>query len=354
MPGDRGRKERLFRAAVTAFASLTRPSRNEIAQLEDLTLPLYEHVSVEGRRFAAAVLSEVRNPPVALVRRLAEESVDIAAPLLLRSRALADVDLIALIGRHGLAHARVVARRQNLNSTIAQLVRALTRSQPRPVGADETPPRSPPMKPALSAAREPEAVPPRPVVDPGEPRTPGQSAEATREQLRAMMIPAVQRESPPAPVVPRRETLDAMFQYGPRPGVYAKLRDSALTGVDAFFHTALADVLDIDMTRARAIAAAETGFADLMAALKFVELGEDQAFVVMAALHPQKFGHGEAIRLVLERYRLLHPEAAADRVRGWREASFAAAVRPEAHPTALPSPANSRGRPVFGKALKAS
>ena len=79
MPGDRGRKERLFRAAVTAFASLTRPSRNEIAQLEDLTLPLYEHVSVEGRRFAAAVLSEVRNPPVALVRRLAEESVDITA-----------------------------------------------------------------------------------------------------------------------------------------------------------------------------------------------------------------------------------------------------------------------------------
>ena len=31
--GDRGKKERLFRAAITAFCSLTRPSRNEIAKL---------------------------------------------------------------------------------------------------------------------------------------------------------------------------------------------------------------------------------------------------------------------------------------------------------------------------------
>ena len=35
---DHGKAERLFRAAVTAFCSLTRPSRREIAQLEDLTL----------------------------------------------------------------------------------------------------------------------------------------------------------------------------------------------------------------------------------------------------------------------------------------------------------------------------
>ena len=40
-------------------------------------------------------------PPAALVRRLADESVDIAAPLLIRSKVLSDVDLIALIGRHG-------------------------------------------------------------------------------------------------------------------------------------------------------------------------------------------------------------------------------------------------------------
>lgn len=360
VPGDRGKKERLFRAAVTAFASLTRPSRKEIAQLEDLALPLYDHVSVEGRRFVAAVLSELKNPPLALVRRLAEESVDIAAPLLLRSRALSDVDLIALIGRHGLPHARVVARRQNLNPTITQLVRALTRSQTRVVATDDASQRSLPMKPALSAPFEPLAPLPRQAPEPEKTHAPGEKAEQVRDQLRAMMEPAAEVSSHMSDNLPRapsqqRETLDATFQYGPRPGTYAKLRDTALTGVVALFHTALADALEIDMIRARAITAAVTGFADLMAALKYLELTEDQAFVVIAALHPQKFGHGEAIRLLLERYRLLHPEAAADKARGWREASFAAAIQPELRPTVLPSPANGRGRPVaFGKALKAS
>ena len=117
--------ERLFRAAVSAFCSLTRPSRREIAQLEDLALPLFEFVSVESKRYVAAALSECPYPPAALVRRLCDESVDIAAPLLIRSTALSDIDLIALIGRHGFGHARAIGRRRSLNPTIARLVAAL-------------------------------------------------------------------------------------------------------------------------------------------------------------------------------------------------------------------------------------
>ena len=130
---DHGKPERLFRAVVTAFCSLTRPSRREIAQLEDLTLPLYDSVSTEARRFVAAALSECQNPPAALVRKLADEPVEIAAPILLRSNALTDIDLIALIGRHGIGHARVIACRPQLNPTIGQLVRALTKAANRPV-----------------------------------------------------------------------------------------------------------------------------------------------------------------------------------------------------------------------------
>ena len=100
--GETLKAERLFRAAVSAFCSLTRPSRREIAQLEDLTLPLFDFVSVESRRYVAAALSECQYAPATLVRRLADETVDIAAPLLIRSNALSDIDLIALIGRHGL------------------------------------------------------------------------------------------------------------------------------------------------------------------------------------------------------------------------------------------------------------
>src|SRR5207342_2777420 len=75
---------------------------------------------------------ECANPPAALVRRLADEPVAIAAPVLLRSNALTDIDLIALIGRHGVGHARVVGRRPGLNPTIALLVGALLKSARRP------------------------------------------------------------------------------------------------------------------------------------------------------------------------------------------------------------------------------
>ncbi|WP_051913902.1 DUF2336 domain-containing protein [Nitratireductor basaltis] len=118
----RNNAERIFRAAISAFCCLPRPSRKEVQQLDDLTLGLYEAVSVSGLRFASSALSDCSPAPGGLVRRLCNESVDIAAPLLLRSPLLGDPDLIALIGRHGAGHARAIARRDSLNPVIAQLI----------------------------------------------------------------------------------------------------------------------------------------------------------------------------------------------------------------------------------------
>jgi uncharacterized protein (DUF2336 family) len=332
---DRGRQERLFRAAITAFCSLTRPSRNEIAMLEDLTLPLYDKVSAEARRFVAAALSEAEYAPVALVKKLAEESVDVAAPLLLRSRALTDVDLIALIGRRGIAHARIIARRKNLNPTIANLVKALNRSELRAVSS-ETIKGDKPMKPVTAVTAE---------ATPATVRQPDAAAEAVRERLRAMMKPST-------PDVPG--WVAAEFEPGPRPGSYERLKGAALTGTRELFQTALADALGIAFRQAQGLTARSTT-SDLLHALKFLELPEEHAFVIVAALHPLDFGHAEAIRLFLRRYHLIHREAAADRVRGLREATLAAALKPEPAPTVLPHlPANSPGQPGFGKTLKAS
>jgi uncharacterized protein (DUF2336 family) len=336
--GDRGKKERLFRAAITAFCSLTRPSRNEIAKLEDLTLPLYDGVSVESRRFVAAALSEVEYPPTTLVKRLAGESVDIAAPLLLRSKALSDVDLIALIGRHGIRHARVIARRRDLNKTIADLVKALNRSELRAVTSDATA-KEQPMKPATVHV----------VAEPVETvaRVPGAAAEAVREKLRAMMKSTVAANTP--------DWVATEFDHGPKPGIYERLKGTALTGVRELFQTALADALGIDFRRAKALTG-RSATSDLLHALKALDLPEESAFVIAAAIHPADFGHAEAIRLFFQRYHLIHREAAADRLRGWKEATLATALKPEPAPTALVhQPANSPGKPVaFGRALKAS
>lgn len=301
---DAGRAERLFRAAVSAFCSLTRPSRREVVQLEDLALPLFDAVSVEARRYVAAALSECHPAPPALVRRLADEAIDIAAPLLMRSRALSDVDLVALVGRHGLPHARAIARRDGLNPVIGKLVEALEAMAVS--GNDEltSPEQLSEDEPAMHD-REQMAVVGR--------AAPGTNAENTRQQLRSMML-AAHRDG-------NTKTAPLLSQTAE-----AKLRETALTGNLAFFQTALADALDIDFRIAKSIAEA-SGYAALMAALRVLDISEDRAFVIAASIRPGLFTHAETIRLFLERYRLMHREAAADALRGWKAESIALSMR---------------------------
>ncbi|MER9880466.1 DUF2336 domain-containing protein [Mesorhizobium sp. M0118] len=294
---ESGKAERLFRAAVSAFCSLTRPSRREIAQLEDLTLPLFDNVSVESRRYVAAALSECEYAPAALVRRLCQERVDIAAPLLIRSRALSDVDLIALIGRHGLPHARAIARRKDLNQTIADLIKVLERP---------TLVRSQQPEATANAASENAEV----VAGNASRQEASDAAETVRRRLRSMM---------------RAESGTAIGPFV-EPQTYVKLRETALTGNAAFFQTALADALEVDFSTARTLTASHN-YAPLLTALRALDLSEDKAFLITAAIYPTAFPHPQAIRIFLDRYRLLHREAALDGLRAWKADTVSKIVR---------------------------
>ncbi len=310
---ESGKGERLFRAAISAFCSLPRPSRREIAQVEELTLSLFDGVSVESRRFVAAALSECEYPPAALVRRLCEEPVDIAAPLLIRSRALADIDLIALIGRHGLPHARAIARRKDLNPAIAHLIRAME----RPALVRTCAPASEERLVATPSAE--------PADKAGEaPNISGEAAEAVRQQLRTIMA---------------GDQNDAAANINtPGGSTYARLRETALTGNAAFFQTALADALELDFATARSIT--RTGsYSSLLVALRALDLGEDRAFLIVVAVFPRLFPHPEAIRIFLDRYRTLHPDVARKKVNEWKAAQLAQALHEIVH-----TPANSAER----------
>ena len=57
-PNEAGKSEKLFRAAISAFCSITRPTRREVAQLEDLVLPLFDSVSADSRRYVARARGE--------------------------------------------------------------------------------------------------------------------------------------------------------------------------------------------------------------------------------------------------------------------------------------------------------
>lgn len=286
---EAGKGERLFRAAVSAFCSLTRPSRRDALQLDDLTLPLFEDVSVETRRYVAAALSECEVVPPNLLHLLCNEPVDISAPLLVRSRALSDADLIALIRKHGLPHAQAISRRPGIGPALAHLIST--------VASEATAP-DPDVGARLAIESTPE---PRPGQAPR-----GSASEAMRNRLRMMMRPEADLPA----------NLDVSIAP-PAPAFYAKLRDTALTGNPEFFHTAFADAMKVNVRTARALLENKSD-SQLLAALKALELSEEQAFLVLCAATPARFAHAETIRLFLERYRSLSVETARERVRGWK------------------------------------
>ncbi|WP_144860590.1 hypothetical protein [Mesorhizobium sp. J18] len=265
--GEGGKAERLFRAAVSAFCSLPRPSRSEIVQLDDLTLPLLDCVPADARRFAAAALSECESVPPGLLRRLANEPVEISEPLLVRSRALRDIDLIALIGRHGLPHARAIARRPGLNPAIADLVRALI------AHAD------------------------KPKQDEAAGRRKGMAEEAVRERLREMMR-----------ATDGDEKAASADQNAGEPS-YDELRRAALSGDASRLRTVLAKALGLDHEQARRLLTASS-YLDLMTGLRAIGLETEQAFLLTAAAFPAYFGHSQAVRLFVERFERMEPGAA--------------------------------------------
>ena len=225
-------------------------------------------------------MSESRYAPAELIRRLADESVDIGAPLLIRSPVLTDVDLIAFIGRHGAPHARAIRRRPALNPAIVRLVDMLLVS------------------------------------------TPKATAATTREQLREIMRSDARSEAAPAEPAPTEcVAADASGK------AYARMLATVFHPNPALFQTALADALDIAFDRAGQIVSAPH-YSELMLALRALEFSEEQAFLICAAAYSQAVGDRNAVSLFLGRYRQSSIELAAGRLDAWRNEK-AIADRPE-------------------------
>jgi Uncharacterized protein conserved in bacteria len=282
------RCEGLFRAAIAEFSEKPRPSREEIAQIDDLALGLYDSVSREARHYAATVLSRSKDVPPGLFQRLCNEPVDISAPLLVNSPLLTTIDLLRLISRHGLSHARIIVRRRNVDPVIVNLVRL------------------------LNAKAESEAASRREVAA-------SPLLEQVRDRLRALASGSTQQEpEPEAEEAPQAPS-----------GLYMDLLRAALSSNADAFPRALAGALDLTVVRARRICSAIT-YSDLIACLKYLHLRPEEAFLLTAAYYPSQLFYGPAIRLFLDRYETLRIDDVELRLEEWRtqdEAAQAAALQ---------------------------
>lgn len=286
-PSGSQRSEQLFRASASAFASLTRPTKLDIQQFEELSDALYDRVSDEAKRYVAAILASNAHAPAAVIRRLANEAPAIAAPVLAQSPALAPAALVALIARHGDGHARVIAKRADLDPAIRALVALLIRdAQAAETVAARSAPDATAQKQRLVA-----------------------SADDVRTALRATMAsnnePAI---LPPNPA-PSREKL------------LARLMPTALSGRQDFFRTALADVLDVPFS-ATARIIEENGATNLLFALRVLAYPVAEAFMIAACLNPGRYLSTHTIHHFAERYEALTLQAARDWLDDFRASAF--------------------------------
>lgn len=270
-PGTAGRPERLFRAAIHAFCCIPRPTRHEVAQLDDLAVPLLPQVSPGARRFASAALSECKHVPPRLIEKLCDDRPEIAAPLLIRSQAITDIDLISLIGRHGLGHARIIARRKDLAQPIVSLIRAL------------------------------EAASQQTVEEAG----PEHEVDRIRRELRAMM------HSPDRPVVSAPLARDS--------DAGTRIVMAALSGSFSALGVALGNAIGTPAETARHLLAQRSG-ADLAVALKALGLSEERSFLVMSCVAPARFTSVRSIRNFVDDYRALEPRECREALEEWRTA----------------------------------
>lgn len=275
----------LLVAAIAAFAAITRPGRHDIQQFQDLALPLLQSATTRGKRQAANALASLENAPRHLLLALSNEPVEISAPLLLRSPLLRPADLIDIIGRHGLLHARAIARRQSADTLLKQVLGSF---------AD-------PVIDRLLKLQE-------------------NLANLETEQLETP-APASLSENEARHAASRSDQMAFSLQQpllssGATSGV-DHLIDTALLIDDQIFRTALADALDLSFERADAIIG-QWPNTYLPIALRALGLSSSECYLVMTSVLGPIDANRENLREFVHMYRSIDREKAVTLLRRWK------------------------------------
>lgn len=293
----------LLAAAVAGFTSLTRPARYESQQFEDLALPLLETATPRARRQVSAILAQHDFAPRKLVLTLANDSIEVAAPLLLRSPILTTTDLMDITGQHGLSHARVIARRQPVDPMLLPLLENF----------DDLI-----IKQALDA--EPVFASAVPAAEPAEPEVQNMhyaSAPPVSKPAANIPLRTASHQAPKPQPLPAHDLGALSLTTHLRPALAEYLIDMALLIDNNMFRTALADALDVGFARADAIIGTWPN-SQLPLALKAIGLTAQDTYLILTAVLGTIHGEREQLREFVHIYRSISPEQAAAAVRHWK------------------------------------
>ena len=295
---DGSKADDLLVAAIAAFASITRPGRQETHQLEDLTFPLLERATIRGKRQAAHALAHIEDAPRRLVLSLANEPVEISAPILLRSPVLRSEDLVDIIGKNGLVHARAIARRQSDDPMLKSVLRSFT----------------------------------DPAID---------RLLTLQENLAGL---ETDRPKASADLSSNENPNDASSQGTSFFGTSAlsgpeHLIDTALLIDDQIFRTALADSLDVSFERSDSIIG-QWPESHLPIALRALGLSASECFMTMSAVLGPVAADRHSLREFIQIYRSIDREKAMMLVRRWKADDMSKLLRSKLREMATASDEN--------------
>ncbi len=101
----------LVRVLTDLYVQKPSHTGEEERHYTELALRLIDAVDVGTRATVARKLAAYPNAPLAVMRRLARDVIEVADPVLTQSRVLGDVELASVVKDFGLSHAAAIARR---------------------------------------------------------------------------------------------------------------------------------------------------------------------------------------------------------------------------------------------------
>jgi len=113
-------RDELARQLISMYErSAPNLARTEIDEFDKLFTELNDGISVQTRIQLAANLAAIPNAPHGITFRLAQDTIDIARPILVQSVVLTDDDLIVICDEHGSGHMIAIAQRPYVSSVVS-------------------------------------------------------------------------------------------------------------------------------------------------------------------------------------------------------------------------------------------
>ncbi|MEO9460528.1 MAG: hypothetical protein ABJE63_03445 [Lentilitoribacter sp.] len=123
--GEDQRKSAILLALVASLDDLRKPNPAESRKFGELFIPLFKAAPIETQRRASSSLSRCPFVPANVCEFLSLQTVEISATFLSHSPSLTNAILCYVIAKSDTEHARIIAKRQELNKRVVQSLLAL-------------------------------------------------------------------------------------------------------------------------------------------------------------------------------------------------------------------------------------